>query len=204
MNSSQRHIVYKSNNYLIRWIGRIFFSKVDALLCSFDARSKFGADIGCGESHLLHILRENKTIGPVIAYDLSAENLENAQKEYPDFPFTRGDAQKIAFQDNSFDYVIALEILEHVPSPNKVLEEIQRVSKPESKIIISVPNEPFFHLGNMLRGKYISRFGKTPNHLSFWSVSQFQAMLADYFAIERRYVFSVFPWQLYLCRSNKN
>lgn len=199
-NSNPRHIVYKSNNILIKYVAGMFFRRVDSLLRSFRARSKFGADIGCGECHLLSILLGNETIGPVVAYDLSTADLKNAKLFYPDFTYVQGDARHIAFREQTFDYVLALEIIEHVENPGVVLREIWRIAKPDASILISVPNEPFFCLGNMLRGKYLKRLGRTPGHQSFWTVPQFKALIADFFVIDQAYIFTVFPWQLYVCR----
>lgn len=198
-NSGQRHVVYKSNNIVIKLVGRLFFRKIDHLLKSFQARNRFGIDLGCGESHLLNILSENKTVGSIVAYDISTENLINAKLRYPEFAYVQGDAHFIAFKDRVFDYVIALEILEHVGNPENVLSEIHRIAKPDAKVVISVPNEPFFHLGNILRGKYIKRLGKTPNHISYWNAWQFKELLSKKFTINQSYFVSVFPWQLYVC-----
>jgi len=202
-NSIQRHIVYKSNNIFIKIVGRLFFRKIDDILKSFQAQNKFGIDLGCGESHLLSILSENKTVGAIVAYDISTENLRNAKLRYPEFVYVQGDAHFIAFRNRTFDYVIALEILEHVGSPENVLNEIHRIAKPDAKVVISVPNEPFFHLGNILRGKYIKRFGKTPNHLSYWNARQFKELLIKKFIINQSFYISVFPWQLYICSPSK-
>ena len=52
--------------------------------------------------------------------------------------------ENLSFKDNSFDCVIALEVLEHTKNPVKAMQELRRVAK--KQIIISVPNEPFFTL----------------------------------------------------------
>jgi SAM-dependent methyltransferase len=42
--------------------------------------------------------------------------------------------------DSSFDAVICLELLEHLPSPLALLEEISRVLAPGGRAVLSVPN----------------------------------------------------------------
>ncbi len=43
------------------------------------------------------------------------------------------------FKDNTFDYVLANNVLEHIDSPLSCLEELWRVSKPGAVIEIKVP-----------------------------------------------------------------
>jgi len=54
------------------------------------------------------------------------------------------DIMNMTYEDNKFDTVCALEILEHVVNPIKALSELKRVAK--KRIIISVPFEPVFSL----------------------------------------------------------
>lgn len=49
--------------------------------------------------------------------------------------------KKLPFKDESFDIVIALEVLEHLFNPFFTLEEMARVLKPRGYIIISMPND---------------------------------------------------------------
>ncbi|MCK5385530.1 MAG: methyltransferase domain-containing protein [Alphaproteobacteria bacterium] len=60
----------------------------------------------------------------------------NADKN-PDFLCDLTDMNVI--EDNSFDCVVVLEVLEHVKDPQKALSEIWRVLKSGGKIILSTP-----------------------------------------------------------------
>ena len=42
-------------------------------------------------------------------------------------------------KNNSMDYVVSFQVLEHVPNPHKVISELYRVLKPNGTILISVP-----------------------------------------------------------------
>jgi ubiquinone/menaquinone biosynthesis C-methylase UbiE len=51
----------------------------------------------------------------------------------------RGDAQKLAFADHSFDCVVCLEVLEHLPDFRSAVSEARRVLKSGGRYIVSVP-----------------------------------------------------------------
>jgi SAM-dependent methyltransferase len=55
------------------------------------------------------------------------------------------DAHNIPFKDDSFDTVFSIAVLEHVPEPNKVIEEMIRTLKPGGYMYAEVPFIYFFH-----------------------------------------------------------
>lgn len=52
-------------------------------------------------------------------------------------PDVVGDARNLPFQDNEFDNILCLEVLEHINQPQKAIAEMQRVLKPGGKIILT-------------------------------------------------------------------
>jgi phosphatidylethanolamine/phosphatidyl-N-methylethanolamine N-methyltransferase len=74
----------------------------------------------------------------VIAIDYSKEMLEKAKNKYQNenIKFIQMDAQSLTFPNNSFDVVVASLVISVVPSPEKVMSEIVRVTKKGGRIII--------------------------------------------------------------------
>lgn len=49
------------------------------------------------------------------------------------------DFTNLTFSDNQFDYIISLEVLEHIPDYKKALKESFRILKPKGKFLFTVP-----------------------------------------------------------------
>lgn len=49
------------------------------------------------------------------------------------------DFTNLTFSDNQFDYIISLEVLEHIPDYKKALRESFRILKPKGKFLFTVP-----------------------------------------------------------------
>jgi ubiquinone/menaquinone biosynthesis C-methylase UbiE len=132
-------------------------------------------DVGCGEGFTLKKLEEKKIGKMNEGIDYSSDAIKIGKKIYPELNLKKGDVYKLDYKDNSFDLSICTEVLEHLENPTKAVEEIRRVTS--KYIVFSVPNEPFFILANLLRGKYIKSFGNHPEHINHWTTKGFESFL---------------------------
>jgi len=98
-------------------------------------------EVGCGEG-ILSVFAAQKGV-QITALDISRPNLEAAKKFAEEqgvernIKFIESDAENLPFPDNSFDMVIADNILEHLPNFEKGLSEIRRVTRKNA--IIALP-----------------------------------------------------------------
>jgi 2-polyprenyl-3-methyl-5-hydroxy-6-metoxy-1,4-benzoquinol methylase len=118
--------------------------------------------------------------------DVDAENLV----------FTCGSAMDLPYEDGRFDVVSAIEVLEHVPDPDRALEEMCRVAR--RCLIVSVPREPVWRILNMARGSYVASWGNTPGHIHHWSRRGFVNLLERYGTVAE--VRTPLPWTIALVR----
>lgn len=91
-------------------------------------------DAGCGNGVFVNYLQQTKTRLKIHALDRSEKALE-----YVKTSTTLGDVSKLPFDDNSFDCVTCLEVIEHLPNEDYELSlnELTRVAK--KYVIVSVP-----------------------------------------------------------------
>lgn len=107
------------NAFRIPWVSSV----IGPLPCSV-------LDIGCGAGMLTNALalQGHKVSG----IDLSASSLEIAKKADTtgSVTYIPGVAEALPFAAASFDVVSALDLLEHVTDPKRVIDEASRVLKP--------------------------------------------------------------------------
>lgn len=55
-----------------------------------------------------------------------------------------GSVLNIPFVDNTFDYVLSSEVIEHVTNPKQALHEMYRVLRKDGVLVISTPNKAWY------------------------------------------------------------
>jgi SAM-dependent methyltransferase len=170
-----------------------FDAALDELLPA-DARRVL--DVGCGEgNHMRTVAR--RLPGALVAGVDVAEAAWLAKWHPPGAPVTVGDAVALPFGTRCFDLVLALEVLEHLPDPRAALAQIARVC--DGTVVLSVPWEPLWRAGNLVRGRYVSSLGNTPGHLQHFSRRRFRRLISAYLEVEA--VRRPFPWTLVRARA---
>jgi len=132
-------------------------------------------DVGCGEGITLFNFEKEGIGKKLYGIDYSDDALKIGKKIHPHLNLRKGDIYDIKEKDNSFDLVMATEVLEHLEDPQKALKELIRVSK--KYVMLSVPNEPFFIGANLMRGKHLKGFGNHPEHINHWTFFSFRKFL---------------------------
>lgn len=104
-------------------------------------------ELACGTGQLTFRLSE--AVGSWLATDFSPAMVQEAKKrsKLSKLIFEVQDATKLSYQDDSFDVVVAANMLHIMPEPERALAEIQRVLKPNGLLIAPT----FVHEGKMKR-----------------------------------------------------
>jgi len=193
----QKHL---NPNPVQRYLLRRFHRRMASLLKATGATRIL--DAGCGEGFVISYLLQENDGFIITGIDCSLEAIKMARQMVPPVLskveggvlFNVGDLREMPYGDDSFDLVMCLEVLEHLPDPHKGLRELRRVTS--AHCLVSVPHEPFFRATNFLRGKHVPAWGRDPEHLQHWTAGQFRRLVEQYFEI-KRFVYS-FPWVIAL------
>lgn len=130
-------------------------------------------EVGCGfgdfAKWMIDVCKCN-----VSGIDPSGEAIAHAKQIAPSGHFSVGVAEKLEFQNNSFDVLISLEVVEHLTNPQTFFDEAYRVVSDGGRILIQTPNYPIKRLYDFLyylRGVRTS-LSDDPTHVSPFSFSR--------------------------------
>ncbi len=130
---------YKRNVKSIQKIGK----RYAGLLKDSGFHSGRILDAGCGFGTVAIELAAEFPNSEITGIDLGEPLLELAQTlaeqagASKQITFLKGDVQEIEFQDDSFDVVISTFMVHIVEKPIRMLNEIERVAKPDGRVMVS-------------------------------------------------------------------
>jgi SAM-dependent methyltransferase len=134
-------------------------------------------DIGCGVGYGSKYLAEHGA-GQIVAVDYSDQALEQARHEFhhPAITYLQDDAQLLSHVDGQFDLIVAFEIYEHIPHPEKMLARCAELLAPSGQFCCGTPNARF---------RPTLADGITPRnpfHVREYSAAEFRDTLSRHFA----------------------
>jgi 2-polyprenyl-3-methyl-5-hydroxy-6-metoxy-1,4-benzoquinol methylase len=187
---------YGSTNPVVRRLMQGFDAALEDLFGRAAPSSVL--DVGCGEGVLVQRWAQRLGDARVVGIDLEEASIQAGWAEHtaPNLEYRVVEATTLPFAAAEFDLVAAIEVLEHVPDPQRTLAEMARVAG--SHLLVSVPREPLWRALNMARGAYWRELGNTPGHLNHWSRRSFVELLSRHGRVVE--VRSPFPWTMLLVR----
>jgi len=147
-------------------------------------------DIGCGQGFLL---KEAQRLG-LASYgiDISSEAIKLAGVNSPSSEVVCGDAHRLDWDDDYFDYITNIGSLEHFEKPELCLKEMKRVINKDGKACVMLPNLYYYRhiIDKLLSNKAPTSYQAIER---FASLGRWTAFIEDNgFRIERVYKYNKF------------
>ncbi len=168
-----RDFYEKHKNFSFRSLTDYYISP--GIKCKFDLLKeniktkrnfKYGIDLGSsGNSFLLFI----ENISQKFFYDIANLPLKQYSKKKNLHPLC-GDLITLPYRDESFNFLTALDVLEHIQDDNSAISEMSRILKSNGIVIITVPH----------RMKYYTKQDRLIGHYRRYEITQIKSLFKKY------------------------
>ena len=139
-------------------------------------------DLGCRYGALTRAYLEGNE---VVGVDVDRDALAEAGKLGIETRWANVE-ELLPFEDESFDVVVAGELLEHVRDPERLVADARRLLRPGGRLVGSVPNA--FRLPNRLRFLAGLPPERDPTHLHMYAPAHVRELLRDWEDVELRFI----------------
>ncbi len=132
-------------------------------------------DIGCNKAEILDFLPNVDYYGVDVNKEVIKELKQKKLKIY--YADLNKDEIKIK---TKFDYVLLLDVLEHIVNPKQIIENSKKLLNPNGFLIVSLPND--YHFLNKLRflfNKELFESFKPTGHLHIFPIKKGKKFLQD-------------------------
>ncbi len=149
-------------------------------------------DVGCGlGDKLVELLTPHaKTLG----IDQPSAIIE-ARKLHPTQAFDSDDFENPTDKLGQFDFILSIDVIEHLLNPDLLCHYIKKRSRPQTQILISTPERDLY------RGKDCNQSPKA-EHVREWNQAEFNAYLSQHFTITEHLLLPAFKvgWTPYMIK----
>ncbi len=99
------------------------------------------ADLACGEGYGSALLAQHAK--EIFAIDIDQTTIDAASRNYPvsHLKFLQADVLETPLEQNSLDVVVSFETLEHLVEQQQLLDEFNRILKPQGVLVLSTPDK---------------------------------------------------------------
>ncbi|PIP53204.1 hypothetical protein COX08_02315 [Candidatus Beckwithbacteria bacterium CG23_combo_of_CG06-09_8_20_14_all_34_8] len=112
-------------------------SDVFNMIC--DGQNKI-LEIGCGQGKTLQLLKKIKKASFTVGIDKHYPSIKYAQNIIDKAICCDVEKENIKLEKNSFDYILCLDIIEHLHDPQIFLTNLKSLLKLSGILIVSIPN----------------------------------------------------------------
>ena len=167
---------YGEHNRVERGAGFVFAGaeRVELFRRSVGGPGRRVLDLGCRDGSLTRAYASGNEI---VGVDADREALAAAAKLGIETHWADLD-EPLAFDEASFDVVVAGELLEHLRDPGRLVGDVRRVLRPGGTFVASVPNA--YRLKNRVRFLLGREPEDDPTHLQMFSPGDVRKLLREF------------------------
>jgi 2-polyprenyl-3-methyl-5-hydroxy-6-metoxy-1,4-benzoquinol methylase len=138
-------------------------------------------DLGCGNGSVTELLSRRGC--SMVGVDPSEEGVRFAREKYRHLQIDRGSAyDALSEKYGQFDFVVSLEVVEHVYNPRKFAATVYSLLNPGGTAIISTPYHGYWkNLALSVTGKWDRHLTALwdHGHIKFWSFDTLRELLDE-------------------------
>lgn len=160
--------IYLPGLLLAHAVTILVYTKCHLFFTEFLSKIKEGAsgvDVGFGEGFYLYEILRNVKDSTCYGYDISPYSLKFAPKVFDKagisnerYNLALGDIRsKLPISDNSMDFAIIAEVIEHITNPENALSELARILKTDGLMFLSTVKDSnhMDHITNFPSSEYV-------------------------------------------------
>ncbi len=126
-------------------------------------------EIGCGWGRGLELLTQ--AANHYTGIDKNEDLINSLQREYPQSTFIAANIPPLSsFADNTFDFIVTFQVIEHIENDDLFVKEAYRVLKPGGKLLLTTVNKTF-------------SLTRNPWHVREYVADELRALMGRYFPV---------------------
>lgn len=169
-------IDYYSNNYdRTRYLSPITIKRFHEILDSFEPFRKTGKllDVGAGYGFFMEVAKERGW--DVYGTEITDEAVQHCESK--GLKMFKGDIGSLSLDQESFDVVVSIEVIEHLNTPSMFVSEVNKVLRKGGVFYLTTPN-----FNSYLRYQLKEEFDdiQYPNHLCYYTTQTLNKLLTSH------------------------
>jgi SAM-dependent methyltransferase len=153
---------YETYDYSTVWQGRDVEDWAEKELvrrwAASSTRRESALDLGGGYGRITKVLEPY--FQRVFMLDYSLSNLRRASSSLKKTTMVRCTLNALPFEDNTFDFITLVRVMQHIPWPDRLLAEVARVGRNGGTFVLGIANERF------------TGYGRVTQHSLAWTTPQ--------------------------------
>ncbi|MBW2193924.1 MAG: class I SAM-dependent methyltransferase [Deltaproteobacteria bacterium] len=163
----KQETIYQRDQYAKGGLGQWHWDRRDQTALSLVRPSdRTIVDIGCGEGITLEKMHKLFPERRIVGIDNLPENIDICKNHGCNAK--TGDVYNLPLPSNSVDFVLFMEVIEHLAHPETAIQEIRRVLVHSGRIVIVFPNDMVFKIARILTLRF-REAAYDPGHVRQWT-----------------------------------